>query len=307
MIKRLTYAFPFWVACASAGALIYPPAFTWFKGNLITCGLGFIMLSMGATLEVSEFRNILRYPKWVFLGVLLQYTVMPLTGWILAAVFNLPVPFAVGIILVSCCPGGTASNVIAFLADAHVALSISMTLCSTVLAVVLTPVLTSVLVGDRLTVDAMGLFWSACQVVVLPLAAGVMMNKTIPRFTRSFSVVSPLVAVIFISLIVGSVIGSKRASILNCGPSLIAAVSLLHLTGFFLGYLIARIALKDHRLAKTVSIEVGMQNSGLGVVLARNNFSDALVAVPSALSSLTHCIIGSLLVRFWGKSQKNNN
>jgi len=143
LLARLTAAFPVWVLAGSLLALLHPPLFTWFRGPLITAGLGVIMLGMGLTLRVEDFRGVARYPRQVLLGVVLQYTVMPGLGWSLGYLFDLPAPFAVGLILVACCPGGTASNVIAFLARANVPLSVTMTTCSTLLAAVMTPSLTT--------------------------------------------------------------------------------------------------------------------------------------------------------------------
>ncbi|MBN2521602.1 MAG: bile acid:sodium symporter family protein, partial [Bacteroidales bacterium] len=146
-IQFLTSAFPLWVIICSIIALYKPEIFTWFSGQLIPIGLGIIMLGMGLTLKLEDFKQIIKFPKWVFLGVFLQYTIMPLLGWSLGYIFKLPVHLAVGLILVSCCPGGTASNVISYLAKANVALSVTMTAISTMLAIILTPTLSSQLIG----------------------------------------------------------------------------------------------------------------------------------------------------------------
>jgi bile acid:Na+ symporter, BASS family len=295
----MVLAFPVWVIVASALALWYPPLFTWFTGPLITIGLGVIMLGMGLTLTLDDFKRILKFPHWVFLGVLLQYTVMPALGWGLGYLFGLPTPFAVGLILVSCCPGGTASNVISFLARANVALSVSMTAISTFLAVILTPLLTTWLVGNRVEVDALGLFLSACQVVLLPVTVGVLLNTFFHKVTEKILPFSPFAAVLMITLIVASIIGKGKEQILESGFSLIGAVWILHLAGFILGFVFSYLLTRNKWVSRTVSIEVGMQNSGLGVVLARQNFVNPLVAIPSAISSLTHCIIGSVVAALW--------
>jgi BASS family bile acid:Na+ symporter len=303
VITRLTNAFPLWVFLASALALWHPPLFTWFSGPLITIGLAVIMLGMGLTLGIDDARRVGEQKAALTLGVALQYGAMPLLGWTMAWLYDLPTPMAVGLILVSCCPGGTASNVICFLARADVALSVAMTAASTLLAVVMTPMLTALLAGSRIEVPAAGLLVSTIQVVILPLAIGGLMKRSLPRVTAFVLPVSPLVAVVMITLIVASIIGAGQAAILDAGPRLLLAVVSLHAGGFLAGYLISRATGSPIVTARTVSIEVGMQNSGLGVVLARQNFVDPLVAIPSAISSLCHSLIGSLLAAIWRRGR----
>jgi BASS family bile acid:Na+ symporter len=174
-----------------------------------------------------------------------------------------------------------------------------MTAASTILAVVMTPSLTAWLAGSRIDVPAVGLLLSTVQVVVLPLIVGGLMKKWTPRLTARLLPIAPLVAVATITIIVASIIGAGRDAILEAGPRLILAVASLHAGGFLFGYLLARLLRADIITARTVSMEVGMQNSGLGVVLARQNFADPLVAIPSAISSLFHSLIASLLAAVW--------
>lgn len=298
-MSTITNRFAWIVLGASIGALIYPSAFTWFSGNFITLGLGGIMLGMGLTLTPDDFKRIAKNPKQVFTGAALQYTVMPAVGYLIAKVFGLPPELAAGLILVSCCPGGTASNVISFLAKADVALSVSMTALSTMAAVALTPVLTTLLVGSSVEVDPWGLFAGTLKVVLLPVTAGLLLRKFLGKAADFVIEAAPAVAVILIALIVASIIGAGKEKILSSGLALIASVVSLHLFGFGGGYLFSRIAGEDLIMRRTVSIEVGMQNSGLGVVLARNNFADPVTAIPSAISSLTHSLIGSVLASIW--------
>jgi BASS family bile acid:Na+ symporter len=302
VLSLLTAAFPLWVLLASILALIRPALFTWFSGPLITIGLGVIMLSMGMTLGFDDFRRVGRERGRVLPGVLLQYTVMPALGWGLGYLFALPTPFAVGLILVSCCPGGTASNVITYLAKADVALSVTMTAVSTLIAALMTPMLTEFLAGSRVDVPATGLLVSTVQVVILPVAAGALLKWRFPRVIEAVLPIAPLVAVAAITLIVASIIGAGREDILDAGPRLILAVFSLHFFGFLFGYLAGKGFLGREIAARTVSIEVGMQNSGLGVVLARQNFASPLVAIPSAISSLLHSLIGSLVAAWWRRS-----
>lgn len=257
------------------------------------------MLGMGITLTYDDFKRVLITPVAVGIGVLFQYIIMPSLGWSLGYMFHLPTPFAVGLVLVSCCPGGTASNVISFLAKANVALSVTMTAISTMLAVVMTPLLTTLLVGNRVDVNAWGLLLKTFQVVIVPVILGISLNRYCHKATQKVLPAAPLVAVIFIVLIVASIIGQGRTQIIEAGFRLMGAVFTLHLMGFVLGYIFSHWVLKDIIKARTISIEVGMQNSGLGVVLARSNFANPLVAIPSAISSVFHSIIGSVFATIW--------
>jgi BASS family bile acid:Na+ symporter len=302
VLSTLTNAFPAWVLLASIVALARPSLFTWFTGPLIPVGLGIIMLGMGITLETDDFRRVLRRPFLVAVGVGLQYTVMPLLGWSVAWAFALPTPFAVGLVLVACCPGGTASNVVSFLARADVPLSVTMTAVSTMAAAVMTPMLTALLAGSRVDVPAAGLLLSTLQVVVLPVVAGLLCRRLAPALSHRLLPIAPLAAVVMITLIVASIIGAGRREILAAGPSLVLAVATLHAIGFLLGYVFSRLIGCEELAARTISIEVGMQNSGLGVVLARQHFASPLVAIPCAISSLFHSLIASVLAGAWRRS-----
>jgi BASS family bile acid:Na+ symporter len=301
--QRFTNAFPVWVVGAGIIAMIEPSALTWFHGSFITYGLGVIMLGMGLTLTVEDFKRILIYPKWILLGVVLQYSIMPFAGLMLANLFELPKMMAVGLILVASCPGGTASNVVAFIANANVALSVSMTVLSTLLAIFMTPLLTDYLVGSRLDVDAWKLFISTVKVVLVPILLGVGLNTFFHKTTEKLQPIAPPIAVIIIAFIVGSVIGQGKTEILASGPNLFFAIGLLHLFGFVLGYFITKLVLKDEKVARTISLEVGMQNSGLAVVLAKQNFGQ-MATIPGAISALTHCIYGSIAVYLWNRKNK---
>ena len=306
MIAALTNAFPFWILVASGLALIRPGLFTWFSGPLIPTGLAVIMLSMGMTIGFEDLRRIGRERRSVVPGVVLQYTLMPALGWSLAEVFDLPPPLAVGLILVSCCPGGTASNVITFLARADVALSVTMTVASTVLAVLMTPSLTAALAGRRVDVPTGDLLLDTVQVVIVPVVAGAILTWRFPVASRRILPVAPLIAVVAITLIVGSIIGGGRQQVLDAGLRLVLAVVCLHAGGFFLGYVAGRLVLRREIASRTVSIEVGMQNSGLGVVLAQQNFANPLVALPCAISSVFHSLIGSFVAAVWRTSAERH-
>ncbi len=294
--------FPLWVTLGGVVALLYPPSFTWFLDyGLITPGLQIIMLGMGLTLELSDFSRVFRAPAPIGWGVLLQYTVMPLLGWLMGILFELPTPFAVGLVLVCCCPGGTASNVIAYLAKADVALSVSMTAFSTILAALCTPLLTTWIVGSRVDVDGWGLFLSTAKVVLLPVAVGLFMRRYLPRLTERLLPVAPAAAVLMIVAIVAAILGARKDAVLESGLSLVGAVVTTHSLGFALGFLLAGWRSGFGAVARTTSIEVGMQNSGLGAVLAQAHFANPLTVIPSAISAITHCILGSALAAWWSR------
>ena len=294
--------FPLWVTVGGVASLVYPPAFTWFlEYGLITIGLQIIMLGMGLTLELADFARVFRAPAPIGVGVFLQYSVMPFLGWAVGSLFQLPTPFAVGLILVCCCPGGAASNVIAYLARADVALSVSMTAFSTMLAAPLTPLLTTWIVGSRVEVDAWGLFESTATVVLLPVVIGLLLRRYAPGLTRTLLPAAPAAAVLMIVLIVAAILGARKDAVLDSGFQLLGAVVTVHALGFLLGYVLSGWVSGSGNVARTTSIEVGMQNSGLGAVLAQAHFANPLTAIPSALSAITHCIVGSILAAWWSR------
>lgn len=264
------------------------------------------MLGMGLTLTPEDFRAVARSPREVALGAAAQFGIMPALGWACGRIFDLDTPFAVGLILVACCPGGTASNVVAFLARARVCLSVVMTMVSTVLAVGLTPLLTGWLAGTLVAVDGWGLFRSTFQVVVLPVALGVWLKRLAPGAVGKAGAVLPLVSVVVVALICASIIGANAGAVQAAGGRLLGAVAALHAGGFGLGWAVVRLARGDEATARTIAIEVGMQNSGLGVVLARRHFADPLTAVPCAISSVMHSVIGSVLAAWWRRRSALN-
>ena len=194
--------------------------------------------------------------------------------------FSLPTPFAVGLVLVCCCPGGTASNVIAYLAKADVALSVSMTAFSTILAALCTPLLTTWIVGSRVDVDGWGLFLSTAEVVLLPVALGLFLRRYLPRLTEWLLPIAPAAAVLMIVAIVAAILGAQKDAVLDSGFSLLGAVVTTHTLGFFMGYLLAAWGSGDDIVART---------------------TNPLTAIPSAISAITHCIIGSACAAWWSR------
>ena len=298
LLNTATNLFPVWTVIGAVLALFWPELFTWFKGDLIVWGLAVIMLGMGITLNFDDFRSVAKAPFPVILGVGAQFLIMPFLGWGIASALNLAPDFAVGLILVSCCPGGTASNVVTYLARAHLPLSVLMTMASTFAAVMMTPLLTKALAGKIVPVDAWGLFLSTVQVVLLPVALGILLNQYASKFVSRVRTVSPFIAVVAIVLIVASIIGQRADEILKSGGILLVAVTLMHSFAFALGYLSARVFGYEEAIRRTVSIEVGMQNSGLGSALATRHFNLS-AATPCAISAVMHCIIGSALAGYW--------
>ena len=295
-----TNLFPVWVLIGGALALAHPVWFTWFSGGFITWGLAVIMLGMGITLSVDDFKRVLKLPRAVGIGFVAHYSIMPFLGWSIAHLLKLETQFAVGLILVSCCPSGTASNVVNYLARSNVALAVLVTMCSTLGAIVMTPLLTKWLAGQYVPVDALGLFLSTLQIVLAPVVIGVALNRYAPRFVKFVMPVSPLVSVLAITLICASIIGSSADDFKRSGGELILAVFLLHTGGFLLGYMASRLLRCDELTSRTISVEVGMQNSGLGAALAKAHFTQMpLAALPCAISATFHSVIGSCLAGIW--------
>ena len=305
LVNRATKLFPLWSLLVGVFALYEPSIFLWYGKEAISVGLGIIMLGMGMTLSVEDFAEVLRKPKLVALGALLQFSVMPAWAAFISFIFELPAEMAVGLILVASCPGGTASNVVVFLAGGRVALSVCLTACSTLLAIVVTPWLTHFYAGHYLPIDPWALMKSIFYIVLIPLIVGVSWKKFYPKVAKRASVFSPLLSVLFILLIVGFVLAAKKEIILKHWQTMLMSVVVLHLGGFFLGFVIPRLIRQKKSVCRTLSIEVGMQNSGLGMALASKHFSAMpMVPAPCALSAVMHCIIGSVLASVWNRENK---
>lgn len=299
VLNIMANAFPLWVLCCSTLALFRPEWFSWFRGGMIVWGLAVIMLGMGITLRLDDFRRVLRTPWSLMAAFVAQYGIMPLVGFSVARLLRLDPPFAVGLILVACCPGGTASNVVTYIARANVPLSVLMTMCSTFGAILMTPLLTKWMAGTYVPVDAAGLLWSTIQVVLLPLMLGLALHHGFPRVVAAVLPVAPLVSVLTIALICASIVGQNREAVIHSGGKMLLGVFLLHAGGFALGHAFGRVVGFKTNDRRTLSIEVGMQNSGLGTVLAQRHFTDPLTAVPCAISATFHSIIGSVLAGIW--------
>ena len=316
MLDRITNNFAALTVAGVALAWVWPGGFTWMTDGRITLAgqpllslaLGTVMLAMGLTLTFEDYRALARVPKALLAGVGLQFAVMPLSGFGIARALGLEPGLAVGLILVACCPGGTASNVVTYIARGHVALSVAMTMASTLAAVVLTPLLTGALAGAYVEIDRWNLLASMVSIVLLPVVAGTLLNRLFPRAAERVNAVLPLVAIVLVILIVGGIVGGAKAQIAEHAGVLLLATFLLHAMGFGLGYALARVLGRGEVEARTISIEVGMQNSGLGSGLAKTpafaaQFADvaqaALAPVPAAISAVWHVVIGSVLAGWW--------
>ncbi|WP_018969825.1 bile acid:sodium symporter family protein [Rubritalea marina] len=306
ILSYITNLFWLWTILGAIFAWFFPDSFTWFLSGkvpgtevkLLTAGLGLIMLGMGVTLKTSDFLGVLKTPWQVGAGVAAQFIIMPFVGWAVATVFSLPPMLKLGVILVSCCPGGTASNVICYLARANVALSVMMTMCSTLLAVLMTPILTKWYASAILEVDAGAMMQTMLLVVLIPVVSGAVLNHFFGKRLLAVRALAPVVSVAVIVLIVSGIVGRTREDIIEYSSSLLPAVFIVHVCGFGLGYLIARVLKLREENCRTLSIEVGMQNSGLGSQLAKQHFT-VLASTPCAISAFYHCLIGSLLAAYW--------
>lgn len=297
--------FAVWVVLFAVLSFFLPGAFTWIAPHIALL-LGIIMFGMGLTLSVDDFKEVFRAPRSVLIAVVAQYTIMPLLAFGLAVGFQLPPEIAAGVILVGCCPGGTASNVMTFLAKGNTALSVSVTSVSTLLAPVLTPALTLLFASKWLPVSAGSMFLSIVKIVLIPIVLGVVIRLLFKRQVEKSVAALPLVSVVGIVAVASAVVAVNTENIANSGLIIFGVVVLHNGLGLLIGYLLAKLFKMDFNDQKAVSIEVGMQNSGLGATLALTYFSP-IAAVPSAIFSIWHNISGPILATWWGKNSKGTN
>lgn len=289
-----------WLLGLSVVAFVRPQTMLWFDKTWIFWSLATSMLGMGLTLSPGDFQGVARIPRAVVLGFCAQYTIMPLLGWSVATLLRLEPGLAVGIILVASCPGGMASNLISYLARANLALSVVMTLCSTMLAFFFTPMWMTVLAGSRVPVDAWGLCLSALQLTVIPVLLGTFIRLRFPRAADALGACGPSVATLAFILVTGGIVAASAEAIAAHFRMLILGVVLLHSFGFLLGYGVTRLFRFDEIIARTVSIEVGMQNGGMASALARQHFAALpLAAAAGAFSGVIQNILGGLLAAWW--------
>lgn len=286
-------------------ALLLPESFMWIGTASITPMLGVVMFGMGLTLKPGDFKPVLMRPKDIIIGEFAQFIVMPLLAWILCRILQLPAELALGVILVGCCPGGTASNVICYLANGDIALSVAMTGVSTLLAPLVTPALVYLLAGEEVNVDVIGMFLSIVEVVIIPILLGFIVNRYLGRFTEKVTPLLPLISTIAIAVIIGIVVSHNSANILSCSFLVGVAVILHNILGLVLGYMAGRMMGLPHSKRTAIAIEVGMQNSGLATSLAATHFAMyPLAAVPGAIFSAWHNFSGSIAASILRKNNK---
>lgn len=284
------------VLAAALLALMFPELLQQVRPTVINYLLGAVMFGMGLTLNLQDFKIVFSRPKDVIIGCLTQFTVMPLLAWGLARLFQLDEALALGVVLVGCCPGGTASNVITYLAKGDLALSVGMTGVSTLLAPFLTPLLTWALAGKSVNVDVASMFLSILWVVILPIVIGLLVKWIWPKFTEKATDYLPAFSSIAIALIVTVVIAANADKLLAGGLIIVLVVMLHNVCGLSLGYLMGQLLRLPEAKKRAISIEVGMQNSGLASSLATIHFAAyPLATIPGAIFSVWHNLSGAAI------------
>lgn len=291
--------FAIWVILFAVLGFFFPDTFKQIAPYIVTL-LAIIMFGMGLTISPADFREVVRRPFDVAIGVLAQFIIMPLLAVLLTMIIPMPPEVAAGVILVGCCPGGTSSNVMTYLSKGDVALSVACTSVTTLAAPLVTPFLVWLFASQYLPVDGWAMFLSIVKVVLVPLALGFALQKLLPGLVKTAIPALPLVSVAGIVLIVSAVVGASKPAIAQSGLMIFAVVVLHNGLGYLLGYFAAKASGLSLAKRKAIAIEVGMQNSGLGAALANAYFSP-VAAVPSAIFSVWHNISGALLANYFSR------
>lgn len=292
----------FIVLIVAALALFAPGTCLWVQTSWVNYLLMIVMFGMGLTLKLEDFKLVFTRPKDILIGCVAQFTVMPLLAFVLGKIFGLDAALLAGVILVGTCPGGTSSNVITYLSKGDVALSVGMTSVNTLLAPLLTPAITYLLLRTTVTVDPVSMFLSIIKVVIIPIALGFVINKLFGKVTQKLVKVLPTISVIAICLIVAAVVSHNSEKIMTTGLVVFAVVILHNLLGYACGFGIGRLLHMSVPKTKAISIEIGMQNSGLATSLAGTAFPDlAMATVPGAIFSVWHNISGAILANIYNR------
>lgn len=292
----------FIVLIVAALALFAPGTCLWVQTSWVNYLLMIVMFGMGLTLKLEDFKLVFTRPKDILIGCIAQFTVMPLLAFALGKIFGLDAALLAGVILVGTCPGGTSSNVITYLSKGDVALSVGMTSVNTLLAPLLTPAITYLLLRTTVTVDPVSMFLSIIKVVIIPIALGFVINKLFGKVTQKLVKVLPTISVIAICLIVAAVVSHNSEKIMTTGLVVFAVVILHNLLGYACGFGIGRLLHMSVPKTKAISIEIGMQNSGLATSLAGTAFPDlAMATVPGAIFSVWHNISGAILANIYNR------
>jgi len=293
------------VVVVTALAFFIPPSFNWMSTGVITPLLGVVMFGMGLTLHPADFKPVFAHPREILVGELAQFVIMPSVAWLLCKLLNLPTELALGVILVGCCPGGTASNVMCYLAKGDVALSVAMTGVSTLLAPIVTPALVLLLAGKSVDVNVVGMFASIVQVVILPILLGFVVNHFFKSFCEKVSNLLPMISTLAVATIIGIIVSHNSQNIISCSLLVAVAVILHNILGLALGYAAGLLLGLPKEKRTAISIEVGMQNSGLATSLAATHFAMfPLATVPGAIFSVWHNFSGSIAAQILKKVKK---
>lgn len=299
------YIFTFSIICAVVISLIFPQLFIEINGfplkKLIIPLLQIIMFGMGTTMSWADFVNVVRMPKAVIVGLVCQFTIMPLIGFALANIFSFPAEIAAGIVLIGCSPSGLASNVMSYIAKANVALSITITGIATLLAPLLTPALMKLLAGQFIEIQFWVMMLDILNMIILPIALGLIVNKILGKYNQLLNHILPIVSMIGIALIIVIITAAGRDSLLSIGGVLIIAVLIHNVLGYILGYWCSKLLGLNEQNCRTVAIEVGLQNAGLASGLALQMGKVATVGLAAALFGPIMNTTGSLLATWWSK------
>ncbi len=304
MLERFNFLFPLWAVLLSIIAYLAPQIFISLKSSIIYL-LAIVMLGMGITLKPADFSQLIYLKSIIVVGLILQYSIMPLVAWLISKSFSLSIPLLTGMVLVGACPGGTASNVICYLARGNVALSIALTSISTLLAVVATPILTWIYLGHSIDVPVFNMMSTVLKVIVLPVSLGVLINYSFGQRLALIIRIFPSISVLAICIIIAIIIANNQPKLHAIVSIVMIAVILHNLMGLVIGYIFSYWLGYNEKIRKTIAIEVGMQNSGLAVALATEYFKP-IAALPGAVFSIWHNLSGSLLAAIWSKQEKRS-
>lgn len=289
---------------ASVAMALYYPAYFKTVGDfkltaLITPLIQIIMFGMGTSMSAKDFVAVIKTPRGVVVGIIAQFLIMPGMGFILASSTNFPPEIAAGIVLIGCSPSGLASNVMSYLAKANLALSLTITSIATLLAPLLTPLLMKLLAGEFVEIDMMGMMWDIAKMIIIPIGAGLLFNKLLSGKAKWLDNAMPIVSMAGIALIIVVITAAGRDSLLEIGGLLILVVLIHNLFGYTLGYWFARLFKMPERDARTVAIEVGMQNGGLASGIANSLGKIATMGLAPAVFGPLMNITGSMLASYW--------
>ena len=311
-LEKLSDFFGKWMAliviAVAALALFAPQTCLWVKTSWINWLLGIVMFGMGLTLKMDDFKVVFSRPKDIIIGFIAQFTLMPLIAFVLTKAFSLPTEIAVGVILVGTCPGGTSSNVMTYLSKGDVPLSVGMTAVSTLFAPLMTPLLTLLYAGQRVDVNAVAMFLSIVKVVLVPITLGLVCNYFFEKATREIVRILPLISTIAIIMIIASVVSANSARLKTVGLIVVLVVILHNLLGYAAGYGVGKLLRLNTTKCRALSIEVGMQNSGLATSLAATHFAQyPLATIPGAVFSVWHNISGAVYANFLANRHPDRN